>query len=117
MAKLYSETNQTGNIKTWMAAKRLVCDNLFNALPTVTVNEVERTTLDNELINEKSVRTLFTQMNNPGRRVPYINPDTYEQILDSEGKAVIGQSFTAEQIVYALACLYIDMSINNEVPD
>jgi hypothetical protein len=104
----YKQTETAGQILTWFAMRQGVIDNPFNGTPLLTMYEVERTALDNVLIKEQSTgRSLSIAVQTPGITIPYINPETYEQILDAEGNPVPEQSFTDEQFAYMVACAYI----------
>ena len=104
----YKETATASEVKKWYALRQGVIDNPYNGIPQLTMYEVERTALDSNLISEKSTgRSLAVSVQSPGVLIPYINPETYEQILDAEGNPVEGQYFTDEQFAYFVACAYI----------
>jgi hypothetical protein len=104
----YKESNVTGEIKTWNAMRQGIADNIYNGSPSFTMMEVERISLNDELISEVPTgRHLRMTSEDPNLKVPYIDPLTYEQILDSEGNPIEGQYFTAQQFAYFTACVYI----------
>jgi hypothetical protein len=104
----YKETSITSDVKKWNALRQGILDNPYNSQPLLTMYEVERTTLDGELIKEQPTgRSLSVAVQNEGILIPYINPDTYEQILDPQGNPVEGMCFTDEQFAYMVACAYI----------
>jgi hypothetical protein len=104
----YKQIETSGQLLSWFAMRQGIVDNPFNGTPLLTMYEVERTALDGTLIREQSTgRSLSIAVQTPGITIPYINPETYEQILDTEGNPVPGQSFTDEQFAYMVACAYI----------
>jgi hypothetical protein len=85
-----------------------IVDNPYNGTPLFTLYEVERTALDGALIREQSTgRSLSIAVQNPGIKIPYINPDTYEQILGPDGNPVEGYYFTDDQFAGLVASAYI----------
>lgn len=108
MPTAYAEEVVASTVRKWKAAKLIQCFNEFDKAPKMVFHEVERTTLDDVLVSETPThRILEVPVQSPGVLVPYINPETYEQILDENGNPVEGMYFTDEQIAYAIACAYI----------
>lgn len=105
---VYRETEVPGTIKTWYAARRVVLENPPSGVPVAHFEEVERTGLNGAVIRERGTgRRLSVAVQEPGILIPYINPETYEQILDANGNPIDGQCFTDEQFAYFVACAYI----------
>jgi hypothetical protein len=104
----YKESNVTGEVKTWRAMRQGIADNIYGLAPSFTMMEVDRTSLNDELISEKVTnRQLRMTSEDPNLKVPHIDPLTYEQVLDAEGEPIEGQYFTAQQFAYFTACVYI----------
>ncbi len=104
----YKESAVTGELKSWYALRQGIIDNGYGSVPALTMYEVERTALNGELIAEKPTgRQLCIPVQEPGIVIPYINPETYEQILDANGNPIEGQCFTDETFAYFVACAYI----------
>jgi hypothetical protein len=104
----YKETETTGNVQRWFALRQGVLDNPFGGVPLLTLFEVERTSLDGELIRENQTgRNLSVKVQTPGVNIPFIDPETYEQILDVEGNPVPGYYFEDETFAGMVASAYI----------
>ncbi len=102
----YKEESNSGQVKTWYAMRQGIANN--TTIPSFVMIEVERTSLNDVVIGEKPTnRNLVMTGENPNLIIPYIDPVTYEQILDTEGNPIPGQYFTAEQFMYFIACVYI----------
>lgn len=108
MPTTYSETVEISPVKRYRAAKLIQCFNDYGVPPRMRFIEVERVTISDKLVSETDTgRFLEVPVQSPGIKIPYINPDTYEQILDPKGQPIEGQYWTDEQIAYAVACAYI----------
>lgn len=104
----YKETAAAGELKRWFALRDGLIDNPFNATPVFSMREVERTTLDGSLIREQPTgRGLAVTIQTPGVKIPYIDQDTYEQILDADGNPIPGYYFEDEFFAQMVACAYI----------
>lgn len=104
----YAETSSTTDLLVWRAAKLIQCFNDFGGTPSMAFHEVERTAAGDALVGEVYTgRRLEISGTDPTLKIPYIDPETYEQVLTDTGKPIEGQYWTAEQIMYALACAYI----------
>jgi hypothetical protein len=104
----YKQTETVSQCLSWFALRQGIIDNPFDGTPLLTLYEVERTAINGVLIKEQSTgRSLSIAVQTPGIIIPYIDPMTYEQVLDAEGNPVEGQSFTDEQFAYMVACAYI----------
>lgn len=108
MPTTYSEKIEVSPVKRYRAAKVIQCFNEYDQPPRMRFVEVERITVNDQLVSETDTgRWLEVAVQSPGIKVPYIDPLTYEQILDAEGQPIEGQYFTDEQIAFAVACAYI----------
>jgi hypothetical protein len=108
MPTTYAEQIEVSQVKRYRAAKSILCLNEYGQAPVMKFSEVDRITVADQLVSETPTgRHLEVSVQAPGIRVPYINPETYEQILGPDGEPVEGQYFTDEQIAYAIACAYI----------
>jgi hypothetical protein len=104
----YKQTETSGQLLSWFAMRQGIVDNPYNGTPLFTLYEVERTALDGALIREQSTgRSLSIAVQTPGIKIPYINPETYEQILGPDGNPVEGYYFTDEQFAGLVASAYI----------
>jgi hypothetical protein len=108
MPTTYAEQIEVSQVKRYRAAKTILCLNEYGQAPVMKFSEVDRITVSDQLVSETPTgRVLEVSVQAPGIKIPYINPDTYEQILGPDGAPIEGQYFTDEQIAYAVACAYI----------
>jgi Zn/Cd-binding protein ZinT len=75
---------------------------------SIAFSEVERIVANGVLLSEKpTTRRLVTYLGDSASTIPYINPDTYEQVLDANGDTVPGHTFTDQEFAFFVSCAYI----------
>lgn len=105
---LYKETTENQTVQIWYAARNVIFNNPINdGEKRMLIDEVKRISFDGAIREEDSGRSLSLGLQATPAVIPLINPETYEQILDADGKPVEGQTITDQQLAYFIASAYI----------
>lgn len=104
----YQETIESVEKTKWRRAYEIVLANPHQGLPSATIKEEDLTTIGDSTYRE-IVGAFSTPLEDPAMVVPFIDAN-YNQILDADGKPIEGQSFSVQQFVFQLTCLYIHLA-------
>jgi hypothetical protein len=103
----YREQTIEGNIKTWRRAYKIICENPYNEVPSISFHEEEKVQLpDGSVLNVPihGQASVSQALNDPTEVIPLISPITGEQI----GTATYGDLYA---MIYSL---YIHLALERD---